>query len=80
MGQLKETAERLKEETPDYHKKNRKYGIGLAGLGLALKVAVTVFPATMPIGLASLGWDLVLLGLGVAGYTYTTSTTRNGRK
>ena len=69
--QIKELKERVKSETPQHFKKARKYGLYCAGLGIALKIGLAVFPATMPLGLALLAPELITIGLTIAGISQT---------
>ena len=60
---ISETAERAGSETSDYFKPFKKIGGGLAVLGIGLKIVAAIFPATMPIGLASLAPEIISVGL-----------------
>ncbi len=58
-----ETIDRLKSETSEYFKPFQKLGAGLAVLGVGLKIATAIFPATMPIGLISLAPEIISIGV-----------------
>lgn len=62
-----ETYQRATSETPDYFKKTRNIGLITAGLGVVLKIALAIFPATAPVGIIALSGDLINIGLTVAG-------------
>jgi hypothetical protein len=66
-----ETYQRVTADTPDYHKRIIRFGLGAAGVGLLIKIGLAIFPATMPIGLASLAGDLIYIGLSAAGVSIT---------
>jgi hypothetical protein len=70
-AQIKEVIERVKTETPTHFNRLKKFGLGLAGTGLLVKLALAVFPGTMPIGLAAIAGDLVYVGLTMAGVSIT---------
>jgi hypothetical protein len=70
-NQVIEVVDRVKSETPTHFKRFRKAGFWAAGLGLAIKIGAAIFPATMPIGLASLAPELISVGLAVAGVSTT---------
>jgi len=59
----KETVERLKSETSEYFKPFKKIGGILAIAGVVIKIGAAIFPATMPIGLASLAPEIISIGI-----------------
>jgi len=65
--QQTETVQRLQQPSPDYFKPIQKVGLGAAGIGLVIKLACVFFPATMPVGLAAIGVNLLSLGLTALG-------------
>lgn len=71
INKYKVIEDRVKSETPNHFKKTRKYGLIAAGLGITLKIALAIFPATMPIGLTALAPELITIGLTVAGISQT---------
>ena len=66
-----ETYQRVTADTPDYHKGLIKIGLGTAGAGVLIKIAMVFFPATLPVGLASIATDLITAGLTMAGVSKT---------
>ena len=67
----KEVIERVKAETPTHFKRVRTFGLILAGIGIACKIALAIFPATMPVGIALLVPELISIGLTMAGVAQT---------
>jgi len=68
---FKEVGERVKQETPTHFKRIRTAGLTAAGVGIAIKIAAALFPATMPIGIIALAPELIYIGLSVAGVSQT---------
>ena len=61
----------LNKQTPDKAKKSRNVGFYIAGVGLVIKIAAALFPATMPAGIAALAPEIIGFGTLVAGYNQT---------